>query len=98
MNAAQEGLDLARRMVATGLSARECAFLTLAFIGLAAPFMPVPGDHATRIAVHFRHVGATAARRFAAEGDASLCAVLAAALSFHDHASGSFTRIDCGPR
>ncbi|MGH7032777.1 MAG: hypothetical protein ACREFL_03510 [Stellaceae bacterium] len=88
---------MARRTIADGLSGRERALLTLAFIGLAAPLMPIPGDHPARIAVHFRHAGMAAPQRFAAPGDASLCAILAAALSFQDRATGGFTRVDCGP-
>ena len=89
---------MARRTIADALSGRERAFLTLAFIGLAAPLMPIPGDHPARIAVQFRHTGMASPRRCAASGDASLCAVLAAALSFQDRANGGFTRVDCGPR
>jgi len=87
-----------RRTLADGLSGYERVLLTLALIGLAAPLTPIPGDHPARIAVQFRHPGMAAPRRFAAPGDASLCTILAAALSFQDRASGGFTRVDCGPR
>lgn len=89
---------MARRTLADGLSGRERALLTLAFIGLAAPLMPIPGDHPARIAVHFRHAGMAAPRRFAAPGDASLCAIMKASLSFGDPAKGSFTQVNCSPR
>jgi hypothetical protein len=36
-------------------------------------------------------------RRFAARTEASICAILAAALSFQDRVTGGFTRVDCGP-
>jgi len=89
---------LAKRMIATGLSPRERAFLTLAFIGLTAPFMPVPGDHATRIAVQFRRPGMIAARAFDARTEASICTLMRTTLSFGNPPRGIFTRIDCGPR
>lgn len=89
---------MARRTLADGLSAYERALLALAFIGLAAPLMPIPGDHPARIAVQFRHAGMAKPQRFAAPGDASLCAITQASLSFGDPAKGSFTQVDCGPR
>lgn len=89
---------MARRTIADALSGCERALLTLAFIGLAAPLMPIPGDHPARIAVHFRHAGMAVPRRFAARTDASICAIVRASLSFGDPAKGSFTQVDCGPR
>lgn len=89
---------MARRTLADGLSGCERALLTLAFIGLAAPLMPVPGDHPARIAVQFRRAGMAAPQRFAARTEASICAIMRASLSFGDPAKGGFTRVDCGPR
>ena len=89
---------MARRTIVNGLSGYERALLILAFIGLAAPWMPIPGDHPTRIAVQFRHAGMAAPQRFAAPGDASLCAITQASLSFGDPAKGSFTQVNCRPR
>jgi hypothetical protein len=87
---------MARRTIADGLSGYERALLTLAFLGLAAPLMPIPGDHPARITVHFRHAGMTAPRRFAARTEASICAIMRTSLSFADPAEDSFTQVDCG--
>ena len=68
----------------------------LAFLGLALPFIPLPGDQATRIAVEFRTAEMAAPRSFTARTTGNICYALAAAMAYDDPANGRFTRIDCG--
>ena len=84
------------RLIGDGRRCRDSAFALLALAGLAAPFMPIPGDHPTRIAVHFRRPDMRKSAKFSALTDDSICEVFASTLSFDDAAEGAFTRVDCG--
>ncbi len=63
--------------------------------GLALPYLLLPGDSATRMAVRFHAPGMAAERSFAATTTRSACAILAAALEYEDHATGNFTHVTC---
>ena len=76
---------------------RDAALLLVALLGLAAPFMPIPGDRPTRIAVAFQNTGMDEPARFTAHTTDNICHVLAAVLTFEDP-NGGYTRIDCGWR
>ena len=82
--------------IPTGLDCRVAAGSLLVFLGLALPFIPVPGDRITRVVVQFRTADMTAPARFTARTKSSTCKVLAAAMAYEDPASGGYTRIDCG--
>ena len=82
--------------IATNLDYRSAAKSLLVFVGLALPFIPVPGDRITPIAVQFRTVDMAAPTSFTARTTTSICVVLAAAMAYEDPASGAYTRIDCG--
>lgn len=68
------------------------------FVVLAAlvlPFLPVPGDGAARIKVHFRAATGETPHMLSAKTSSSLCAVMAAALAYENPETGSFTEVKC---
>jgi hypothetical protein len=67
----------------------------LVVLGLALPFLPLPGDMGTRMEVRFRAPGMEAPRSFGVNTTMSACAVLARSLEYDDPATGHFTRIAC---
>lgn len=79
-----------------GLDRRAAALSFLVMLGLAVPFIPVPGDHVTRIAVQFRTAEMTAPASFTARTKNSICRVLAVVLAYEDPTEGGYTRIVCG--
>ncbi len=87
-----------RNTIAPGLDFRVAAGSLLVLFGLALPFLPVPGDRITRIAVEFRTADMAQPASFSARTKSSICRTLAAAMAYEDPASGGFTRIDCGHR
>ena len=82
--------------ISSGFDYRLAAGSLLVLFGLVLPFIPVPGDQSTRMAVRFRTEAMAKPKGFIADAPADICAVLAAALAYDDRASGRFTRIDCG--
>ena len=82
--------------ISSGFDYRLAAGSLLVLFGLALPFIPLPGDQITRMAVRFRTEAMAKPKGFIADAPADICAVLAAALAYDDRASGRFTRIDCG--
>jgi hypothetical protein len=82
--------------IATRLDGRVAAASLLGFLGLALPFIPVPGDRITPIAVEFRTADMATPASFTASTRTSICVVLAASMAYEDPASGGYTRIDCG--
>jgi hypothetical protein len=71
------------------------AGLFVAF-ALALPFLQLPGDGAARMKVHFRGEDGGAARVLSTETSRSLCAAMAAALSYGNPDTGAFTQVNCG--
>jgi hypothetical protein len=74
----------------------EAVLSLFVLTGLALPFIPLPGDHLTRIAVEFRTPTMSESARFSARTKRSICLALEATMSFGDPRQGEFTRIDCG--
>jgi len=74
---------------------RDIAISLAVLVALALPFMPVPGDHMTRMEVRF-NTGAAAPRAFNTRTLHSICTVAAAALAYEDPQTGQYTRITCG--
>ncbi|MGH6969493.1 MAG: hypothetical protein ACREEL_08055 [Stellaceae bacterium] len=74
---------------------RDLAISFLLLLALAIPFMPVPGDHVTRMHVRF-HTHGAAPHAFTAETLHSICTVMAATLAYNDPRTGQYTRISCG--
>ena len=75
--------------------ARDILLSLLVMLGLALPFLPLPGDMRTRMEVHFQAPGMTAPRSFSVATTVSACTVLARALEYDDTATGHYTRIAC---
>jgi hypothetical protein len=65
------------------------------FFGLAIPFIPLPGNYATRIHVRFLTGDMTQPKAFTAVTDRTTCAVMATSIAFEDHDTGQFARVDC---
>jgi len=82
--------------ISSGFDYRLAVGSFVVLFGLALPFIPLPGDHMTRMAVRFRTEAMAVPKGFTAYTPANICAVLAAAMAYEDQASGHFTRIDCG--
>ncbi len=76
---------------------RDLAISLLVLLILAIPFVPVPGDHVTRVDVRFHTSSMAAPRAFTARTLHSICTVMAAALAYNDPHTGQYTRISCGP-
>lgn len=81
-----------------GLDRRAAAATFVVLLGLALPFIPIPGDRVTRIAVQFRATATNEPTHFTARTMASICNVLAAAMAYDDPQNGGYTHIDCGGR
>lgn len=74
----------------------EAGLAFLVAVGLAIPFVPVPGEHPTRIAVRFQTADMTRPGSFIAHTSSNICHVLAALLSYEDPTTGEFVQINCG--
>jgi hypothetical protein len=61
---------------------------------LALPFVPLPGDGAARMKVHFR-TDTGKPQSFSAETSQSVCSIMAAALSYENPKDGAFTDVKC---
>jgi hypothetical protein len=62
---------------------------------LALPFLPFPGDGAAHMKVNFRTGTGEPPHVLSTETSSSLCAVMAAALSYEDPSTGTFTEVKC---
>ncbi|HEY3918012.1 MAG TPA: hypothetical protein VGL83_09470 [Stellaceae bacterium] len=74
---------------------------TLALVvaaGLIVPFVPIPGDQPTRIAVRFWTADMERPSSFIVHTSANICRVLSALASYSDRATGEFVQIDCGKK
>jgi hypothetical protein len=67
-------------------------------VGLALPFVPVPGEHITRIAVRFQTADMARPNSFIVHTSSNICYVLSALLSYQDPATGEFVQVNCGKR
>jgi hypothetical protein len=84
--------------ISEGIDYPVAAWLLLALLGLALPFIPVPGDHLTRIVVQFRRSEMAEPTRFTADTTTTICQVLAASMAYQNPVQGYYTRIGCGRR
>ena len=75
---------------------RDAALSFLVLLGLALPFIPLPGDRPTRIAIHFQ--GSDPADRKSVTGrtSATICQVLALAMAYEEPTNGGHLRVHCG--
>ncbi|HEV8016124.1 MAG TPA: hypothetical protein VGP48_11355 [Stellaceae bacterium] len=76
----------------------EASLALVVAAGLAIPFVPIPGEHSTRIAVRFQTADMPRPGSFTVHTSSNMCRVLAALLSYEDAATGEFVRIDCGKK
>ena len=88
-------------MVVGRLIRRHIGFLeaTLALgvaVSLAIPFVRLPGEHSTRIAVRFQTADMPRPGGFTVHISSTFCYVLRALLSYQDPTSGAFVQISCG--
>lgn len=82
-------------MLGKGSGARDMIIATLLLLVLALPFLPIPGDGATQMRVHFRTGDMAQPRDFTTETSRSICTVMAAALTYEDPATGEYARVAC---
>ena len=76
-------------------SGRDIAVSLFILLGLAVPFVPVPGDHETLMEVRFHTSGMAKPHVFSAQTQHSICAVMSSALAYEDPRTGEYTRIRC---
>ncbi len=81
-----------------GFGYRDGVLSFLVVLGLALPFIPVPGDRMGRMAVRFRTGGMAEPTSFVTRASQSMCRTVAAVMAFEDPARGEYARIECGPR
>ena len=74
----------------------EASLALLVAASLAVPFVPIPGEHPTRIAVRFQTSDMPRPGSFTVHTSSNICRVLSALLSYEDATTGEFVRIDCG--
>ncbi|MGO8916505.1 MAG: hypothetical protein ACLQJR_11425 [Stellaceae bacterium] len=74
---------------------RDMAAGLIVVVALALPFVRLPGDSAARMKVHFRSDNGETPRVLSTKTSASLCAMMAAALSYEDPDTGAFTQVNC---
>lgn len=76
----------------------EAALALVVAFGLAIPFMPIPGERPTRIAVRFQTSDMARPSSFIVHTSATICHVLSALGSYGDPATGEFVQINCGKK
>lgn len=74
----------------------EAGLALVVAAGLALPFVPIPGEHPTRIAVRFRTADMARPGSFIVHTSSSICRVLSLLLPYRDRTTGAFVQIDCG--
>jgi hypothetical protein len=92
-----------RPMAVGQLVRRHIGFLeaTLALIvalGLVLPFLRIPGEHPTRIAVRFQTSEMPRPGGFTVHISSNICYMLRAILPYQDPSSGEFVQITCGKK
>jgi hypothetical protein len=76
----------------------EATLALIVLVGLAVPFIRVPGEHPTRIAVRFQTADMSRPGGFTVHISSSICYVMRALLSHQEPASGAFVQIACGKK
>ncbi len=82
-------------MPGKGSGTRDMIIATLSLLVLTLPFLPIPGDGATRMRVHFRTADMTGPRDFSTQTSRSICIVMAAALTYEDRDTGEYAQVAC---
>jgi hypothetical protein len=76
----------------------EATLALLVALGLVLPFVRIPGEHPTRIAVRFQTADMARPGGFTVHISSNICYVLRAFLSYQDPSSGEFVEITCGKK
>jgi hypothetical protein len=76
----------------------EASLALVVAAGLVIPFVPMPGEHSTRIAVRFQTADMPRPGSFTVHTSSNICRVLSTLLTYEDSSSGEFVRIDCGKK
>jgi hypothetical protein len=76
----------------------EATLTLIVLLGLALPFMRVPGEHPTRIAVRFQTADMSRPTGFTVHISSSICYVMRALLSYQETSDGEFVQISCGKK
>jgi hypothetical protein len=87
-----------RHLSGRHLGVPETTLAVLVVIGLALPFVPIPGQHLTRIAVRFQTADMPRPSSFIVHTSSNICYVLSTLLSYQDPGSGEFVQVNCGKR
>ncbi len=74
----------------------EAGLALVVAAGLAVPFVSLPGEHPTRIAVRFQTADMARPGSFIVHTSSSICHVLSWLLTYEDPATGEFVQINCG--
>jgi hypothetical protein len=74
---------------------REVVAAAFVVSALALPFASTLWDGAARMNVRFRTSDMPAPQAFATDTSRSVCAVMAATLSYEDPSTGEYTHVDC---
>jgi hypothetical protein len=86
------------RLVHRHIGFLEATLALVVLLGLALPFVRVPGEHPTRIAVRFQTADMPRPGGFTVHISSSICYVLRAILSYQEPTSGEFVQITCGKK
>ena len=76
----------------------EATLALLVAAGLLLPFLRIPGEHSTRIAVRFQTADMPRPGGFTVHISSNICYVLRALLTYQDLSSGEFVQITCGKK
>ncbi len=77
------------------LNWRERITAILVVLGLALPFVPVPGDGLARMNIAHRSDTALKPAEFTTQAPLSVCMVLAYSLDYENPETGGYTHIAC---
>jgi hypothetical protein len=77
------------------LNWRERLLATAVVMGLALPFIPVPGDGMAHMKAVRRDEATTQPVKVATQAPRSVCAVLAFSLAYENPETGAYTRVAC---
>jgi hypothetical protein len=76
----------------------EATLALIVLLGLALPFVRVPGEHPTRIAVRFQTADMPRPSGFTVHISSGICYLMRSVLSFQEPSSGEFVQISCGKK
>lgn len=76
----------------------EATLALLVALGLVLPFLRIPGEHPTRIAVRFQTSDMARPGGFTVHISSNICYLLQAILPYRNPSSGEFVQITCGKK